>query len=106
MMLVVEEKLQQIEMWAMSVPQDFDARRFWRSAQQRFLDSQFLLQAGRTTGAVYLAGYGVECMLKALLIESTAKGRRADLVKSFRGAKAHDYEWLQQQYRVLNGPPI
>jgi hypothetical protein len=45
-------------------------------------------------------------MLKALLIESTAKGRRADLVQSFRGAKAHDHEWLQQQNRGLNGPPI
>ena len=45
-------------------------------------------------------------MLKALLIDSTPKGHRAELVSSFRGAKAHDYEWLQHQYRILNGLPI
>jgi hypothetical protein len=64
------------------------------------------LQAGRTTGAVYLAGYDVECMLKALLIEATPRGSRAGLLDSFRGSKAHDFEWLQYQYRTMNGPPI
>jgi hypothetical protein len=90
----------------MGVPQDIDARRFWRSAQQRLLDAQYLSQGGRTTGAVYLAGYGVECMLKALLIHTTSQSNRAELVNSFRGAKAHDFEWLQHQYRTLNAPPI
>jgi hypothetical protein len=90
----------------MGTPNDASAKQFWRSAKQRFLDAQFLLQSGRTTGAVYLAGYGVECMLKALLIQATPKRRRPELVNSFRGAKAHDFEWLQQQYRTLKGPPI
>jgi HEPN domain-containing protein len=90
----------------MGTPQDADARRFWRSAKQRYVDSQFLLANGRTTGAVYLAGYGVECIMKALLIEATPRGRRADLVNSFRGQKAHDFEWLQHEYRTLNAPPI
>ena len=45
-------------------------------------------------------------MLKALLIDAAPRNRRAELVKSFRGAKAHDFEWLQKQYRALKGPPF
>src|SRR3990172_5903719 len=90
----------------MALPQARTAQPFYRSARQRFTDGQFLLDAGRTTGAVYLAGYGVECMLKALLIDAAPRNRRAELVKSFRGAKAHDFEWLQKQYRALKGPPF
>jgi hypothetical protein len=44
--------------------------------------------------------------MKALLIEATPRVRRADLVNSFRGKKAHDFEWLQHEYRTLKAPPI
>ena len=90
----------------MGLPKSKDAKQFWRSAKQRFADGELLLKAGRTTGAVYLAGYSVECMLKAMLIEATPKGGRVALVRSFRGAKAHDFEWLRYEYRRLNCPPI
>ncbi|MGD9633144.1 MAG: HEPN domain-containing protein [Pirellulales bacterium] len=90
----------------MGLPQDRDAKIFWRSALQRHDDAETLLAAGRNTGAVYLAGYSVECALKALLIESTPRNDRTTMVASFRGSKAHDFEWLREQYRKVKGPPI
>ncbi len=87
----------------MGLPAAREAHLFYRSAKQRFLDAQFLEEAGRTTGAVYLAGYGVECMLKALLVDAAPHGRRAEIAASFRGGKAHDFEWLKAQYRTIGG---
>ncbi len=52
----------------MALPRAAEARRYYRAAKQRYEDAQMLLEAGRTTGAVYLAGYAVECILKALLL--------------------------------------
>ena len=74
-------------------------RLFYRVAHSRFDDAEFLLAAGRTTGAVYLSGYGVECILKALLLSAVPAGERLDVVASFRGVRAHDYDWLKEQYR-------
>jgi hypothetical protein len=48
------------------------ARRFDRAAIQRFDDAQFLLSGSRTNAAVYLAGYSVECMMKALILSTSA----------------------------------
>lgn len=45
----------------MGLPQTTEARLYYRAAKQRFADAQLLLAAGRTTGAIYLAGYTVEC---------------------------------------------
>ena len=88
----------------MALPHAREAQPFYRSSKQRVADAQFLLDAGRTTGAVYLAGYGVECILKALIIAAAPQGRREEVLASFRGAKAHDYGWLRTQYRDLGGP--
>ena len=47
-----------------------EVRRFHRAAARRFEEAQFLLTRGNyTTAAVYLAGYAVECMLKALILD-------------------------------------
>ncbi len=62
-----------------------------------------LFQASYTTGAVYLAGYGVECILKALVLASTPSGERSEMMKSFRGAKAHEFEWLRNVYLLKGG---
>jgi hypothetical protein len=48
---------------------------------------------------VYLAGYTVECMLKALILDGVAKGRRKQLLAEFRGRRGHDIEWLRGMYR-------
>ncbi|MBY0526713.1 MAG: HEPN domain-containing protein [Gemmataceae bacterium] len=89
----------------MALPTAAEARAFYQSAKQRWLDARFLLEEGRTTGGVYLAGYAVECILKALILASIGKvsGRRMALA-SFRGAKAHDFGWLRTEYLDKGGP--
>jgi HEPN domain-containing protein len=86
----------------MAVPTSIEARLFYRCAFQRHDDAQILLRADHTTGAVYLAGYGVECILKALVLADLAPAARTAMLDSFRGARAHDYEWLRTQY-LQNG---
>jgi HEPN domain-containing protein len=81
------------------LPKTPEARRFYRAAKQRFADAELLLEAGRTTGAVYLAGYTVECMLKALVLDRVAPGLRQQLLAELHGKKAHDIEWLRGLYR-------
>jgi len=87
----------------MAVPSAPEARLFYRSAHQRLEDGLFLLGGGRTTAAIYLAGYAVECMLKALILASVPSGRRARFRASFRGALAHDFDWLREQYQAQGG---
>lgn len=86
----------------MAVPASIEARLYYRCALQRHDDAQVLLRADHTTGAVYLAGYGVECILKALILSGLALAARVVMLDSFRGARAHDYEWLRTQH-LQNG---
>jgi HEPN domain-containing protein len=83
----------------MGLPQSPEARLFYRAGKQRFDDAQILLRDQRTTGAMYLAGYTVECLLKALVLASVAPNLRAQLLGEFRGSRAHDIEWLGALYR-------
>jgi HEPN domain-containing protein len=83
----------------MGLPQRREARLFYRAAKQRFGDAELLLEWGRTTGAVYLAGYTVECFLKALVLENVTRIKRKDVLDQFRGARAHNTEWLVALYR-------
>jgi len=82
----------------MSTPASSDARLFYRCAFQRYEEAKYLLDGGYTTGAVYLAGYGIECVLKALILTVTTSRKRPDLIKSFTGGKAHDFDWLRSIY--------
>ena len=81
-----------------AMPSSVQARRFYRAAKQRFDDALLLLAMERTTAAVYLAGYSVECMLKALILSAVPQAQEAALLARFRGARAHDYEWLLELY--------
>lgn len=81
----------------MSLPRTINARSYYRCAIQRYQESVVLLQVGYTTGALYLAGYGIECALKALLLHATPEAERGDLIP-FRGHQGHDLEWLRSQY--------
>jgi HEPN domain-containing protein len=87
----------------MASPSAAEARLFYRSAKQRFIDSRFLLQGDRTTAAMYLAGYSVECMLKALILALSPAGSRKAILASFRGGKAHDFIWLKDLYHKQGG---
>lgn len=90
----------------MALPQAAEARVFYQSARQRWIDAEILLREGRNTGATYLAGYGVECMLKALILSAVASGERRDVVATFHGARAHDYAWLKAKYLRNGGFPF
>lgn len=88
----------------MALPRAAEARPFYQSARQRYADAQFLLEGDRTTGAVYLAGYAVECTLKALILAAiAAEGKRQEMLNSFRGSKAHDFGWLRAEYLANGG---
>ena len=79
---------------------------FRRVALQRAEDAQTLLRAERTTGATYLAGYAVECMLKAMVLSRASAKRRSGLLARFRGRSGHSLESLKAQWIELGGEPF
>ena len=83
----------------MALPRTTEARPYYRAAKQRYDDAKFLLEAGRTTGAVYLAGYAVECILKALILDNVGSHLRRNVLGDFGGSRAHSIEWLTSLYR-------
>ena len=80
----------------MGMPLDINARRNYRVAYQRFGDGVALLEISRPRAAIYLTGYAVECILKALLLMSTPPGARTKVLATFRGGIAHNIEWLRE----------
>lgn len=88
------------------MPSSAHARRFYRAAKQRFDDALLLLEMERTTAAVYLAGYSVECMFKALILSVVPYVQAEETLGRFRGARAHDYEWLMRLYVEKGGARI
>jgi len=73
---------------------------FEKLADQRFEEAEFLFnKSPYTTVTAYLAGYAVECILKALLLSRTPVSRQQKLFDSFRGGKAHNFEWLKNELR-------
>jgi hypothetical protein len=81
----------------MPMPLDIDSRRYYRVAYQRLEDGAALLEISRPRAAIYLTGYAIECILKALLLISTPAGARAEVLASFRGAVAHNIDWLRDR---------
>ena len=79
----------------MGLPRAAEARSFYGAGLNRFADAELLFHHHRYTGAVYLAGYGVECMLKALVLSAVPPKHRAAILAEFTGRKAHDFEWLK-----------
>ena len=75
----------------MAIPGNRNARLFYRAAFQRLDDAQFLKDAARTTAAVYLAGYSVECIIKALILSVVPEAQHSEVLVLFRGARAHDF---------------
>jgi hypothetical protein len=65
------------------------------AALQRFEDAQILFDNARATGAVYLAGYAVECLLKAVLLDRAARSKLASVWDSFRGRAGHNLDSLE-----------
>jgi hypothetical protein len=81
----------------MALPTDINARRYYRVAFQRLEDGLLLLEFDRWRAPIYLTGYAVECVLKALLTTSTPASERTALIATFRGAIAFDIGWLRDR---------
>lgn len=79
-----------------------NARRFLRAARKRLNEAHFLLESEYFTAAVYLAGYAIECGLKGVLLSSEPANRNAATLATFRGAAAHDFDWLVHGLNVRN----
>jgi HEPN domain-containing protein len=77
---------------------DKRARLFQRAADQRLTTAEFLLNHGYYLDAVYLAGYAVECSLKALILRRTPRGQVPGMLRRLTavGVKGHDYEYLKE----------
>ncbi len=90
----------------MSTPLSPIPRRFYRLAYQRLEEAEVLCDAGYCIGAVYLAGYAVECMLKALILNSIPESGQEEVEAEFRGQRAHEYEWLRYRYAQTSPPGI
>lgn len=73
----------------MGTPASSVPRRFHRVAFQRLEEAEVLFEAGYYNGSVYLAGYAVECMLKALILNSTPEKEHDSIEAEFRGQRAH-----------------
>jgi HEPN domain-containing protein len=60
-------------------------------------EAGYLNDGGFYTGAVYLAGHAVECMLKALLISRHPPGQRHNVYKACRQKIGHNLEELNRR---------
>ena len=91
----------------MGMPRDKDAKRFYIAARRRLDDAKALLAADHTTdhttGSMYLAGYTVECMLKALIIAQATSTRKPEVLSEFRGSGAHNFDRLRAALLKLGG---
>ena len=82
-----------------------EVRRFRLAAGQRLETASFLLRdSTHFRDAIYLAGYTVECSLKAMILARTSKRAFAEAYEKLtQGKKAHDFEFLQG---IIKRPPI
>lgn len=77
---------------------DKDVEKLLRVAVQRLTSAQVLYDNSLYLDCTYLAGYSVECSLKALVLGRTPARQR----HKFRGKKAHDYEHLRALLKKRN----
>ena len=87
-----------------ALPLDPEARNYSRAGLQFLDDAKFMFERGsRTRSAVYLAGYTVECMLKALILSSVPP-RTSFKLSSLRALHTHDFDKLKALYLSYGGP--
>jgi len=81
------------------------SRDFQRAALQRLTTAEFLFKNGYNLDAMYLAGYAIECTLKALLLEITPQADRAQQLRRISsGAKMHRPEILGKYLKDFEKP--
>ena len=81
------------------------SREFQKATRQRLTAAEFLLDNRYNLDAMYLAGYTVECSLKALILHSTPTGEQtAMLMKISTGSAMHNPETLGAILKDLGRP--
>jgi HEPN domain-containing protein len=81
------------------------SRDFQRAARQRLNTAEFLLNHLYTLDAMYLAGYSIECTLKALILELTPAPQQAEMLEKISsGRKMHEPETLGAILKDLGHP--
>lgn len=79
------------------------SRDFQRAAEQRLTTAEYLLDGDYTLDALYLAGYSVECILKALIMRLTPESNQEEAFQRLKsGAKMHNPENLKEELQNLN----
>jgi HEPN domain-containing protein len=79
---------------------DKEVRRFLRAARQRLTSASILFEHDMFLDCMYLAGYAVECALKSMILANVPlRSRRRYEATYFRGAVAHDFEYLNALLR-------
>ena len=81
----------------MAMPKSRDARLYYRCAEKRRVEASILIKAVQPTGAVYLAGYVVECTLKALNIETQPADQQAGRLEHLKKV-GHNLTRLYELY--------
>lgn len=83
---------------------DAEVRRFLVAAQQNLEAAGILLHSGKYRVGQYLAGFGVECALKAMLLSHVPRSARKHFVEQeSRGSKWHAYDTILQAWRQKGG---
>jgi HEPN domain-containing protein len=78
---------------------------FRRAAGQRLTTAEFLLKHEYFLDSLYLAGYGIECALKALILARTPAGKRqAKCEEISTGKRGHDFEYLKAELKQARCP--
>lgn len=81
------------------------SRDFQRAATQRLATAEFLFQHGYNLDAYYLAGYAIECTLKAMILDKTSELERSSQLERITGGKKmHSSEILLGILKDLGKP--
>lgn len=73
----------------------FEVARFYRAGVQRLEAANVLYQCQYFRDSAYLAGYSVECMLKAYYLSNSPSQKHRQIIqKEFTGHRAHDFYLL------------
>jgi hypothetical protein len=76
------------------------SRKFFRAAAQRSDAVRLLMKEGLHFEAMYLAGYVIECSLKAIILRNSPIQNQARVAAEyFRGRQGHSFEALKELLR-------
>lgn len=76
--------------------QNIEVAQFLRAGEQRLTAAEILYREQVYLDSMYLAGYAVECSMKAFVLGNVPRGKRKKFERDyFRGATSHNFEYLR-----------